>query len=130
MGLCSISRPGGGVGRDLAIAHNIGGTAGVVRRAAGAFVAEVTYPAGSSPVDVGAGDFDRNGVDDLAVASADDNSVAILLGRPDGSFGYAVQYNAGSLPQALAVVDVNNDGRLDLAVVGLRALYVLLNTTK
>lgn len=130
IGICSIRRPGGGVGRDLAIAHNVGDTAGVIRRTTGAFVAEVTYPVGASPADVGAGDFDMNGVEDLAVPSYDDNSVAILLGRTDGTFGHAVPFNAGGSPQCLAISDVNNDGLPDLAVVGLRAFYILLNTNK
>jgi hypothetical protein len=130
LGVCSIRRLGGGVGRDLAIAHNIGETAGVVRRVTGAFVPEATYPAGPSPTDVGAADFNMDGVEDLVVASYDNNSAAILLGRTDGTFGSAVHFNIGSSPQCLAVADVNNDGRPDLAVVGIRAFYILLNTSK
>ena len=129
MGMCSISRPGG-PGRDLAIAHNIGDKVGVLRRVSGAFAGEVTYPTGTSITDVGAGDFNQDGMEDLVVCGLDTNSVQILRGRTDGTFDGGKPFNVGAEAQSLTVVDVNNDGQLDIGVAGFRNMYVLLNTTK
>jgi hypothetical protein len=130
MGMCSIRPRGGTAGRDLAIAHNIGDVVGVLRRVSGAFVAEVTYPLGTSLTDVGAGDLDMNGVEDLVVCGLDTNSIMVLRGYNDGTYAAAKPFHVGGPAQSLAVVDVNNDGLPDVAVVGFREMYVLLNTTK
>ena len=130
MGVCSISRPGGGPGRDLAIAHNIGDKVGVLRWVGGTFAGEVTYPTGTSLTDVGSGDFNLDGREDLVVCGLDTNSIQILRGRTDGTFDGGKPFNVGAEAQSLAVVDVNNDGRLDICVAGFRNMYVLLNTSQ
>lgn len=129
-GACSIRRPDGLSGRDLAVAHSQAGAVGVLRRVSGTFVAEVTYLAGADPRDVGAGDFDADGIEDLIVASYGNNSAAVLLGRSDGTFDAAVHFNSGNSPYRLDVADLNNDGLPDVALVSLRAIYVLLNTSQ
>jgi FG-GAP-like repeat len=62
------------------------------------------------------GDFNRDGILDLAVVS--DEGLSILLGKGDGTFQAAQNYAAGSFyyPTGLAVGDFNRDGNLDLAV--------------
>ena len=69
-----------------------------------------------SPQAVATGDFDADGVTDLAVANAGSGSVSILLGAGDGSFAAAVGHAAGLSPGAIAIGDWNGDGAADLAV--------------
>jgi hypothetical protein len=131
LGVCSMRRPGGAIGRDLAVVHSDTKTVGVVRGGSGGFSAEVTYPVGSGvPEDVGAADFNQDGVDDLAVTNYGAGSVAVLLGRSDGSFEAAAQFGAGSPPGRLVTADFNNDGLTDMATVGFDSIRLLLNTSK
>ena len=62
------------------------------------------------------GDFDRDGLLDLAVAPYSTGNVAVLLGRGDGSFEEALELPGGSNPRDVAVADLNQDGFLDLVV--------------
>src|SRR5271157_709151 len=71
---------------------------------------------GSGPASVAAGDFNGDGMVDLAIVQPSRNSVAILLGKADGTLAPAVFYPAGIQPVAVAVGDFNGDGRQDLAI--------------
>jgi FG-GAP-like repeat/Bacterial Ig-like domain (group 3) len=64
---------------------------------------------------IASGDFNRDGIPDLAV-TYDSQAVTILLGKGDGSFtgGTTPQVSSGN--QAVAVGDFNGDGIPDLAV--------------
>ena len=64
------------------------------------------------------GDFNKDGLMDMAVANANDNTVSILLGNGDGTFAPATNspVAVGGFPFFLAVADFNNDGSQDLAV--------------
>jgi hypothetical protein len=66
------------------------------------------------------GDFDRDGILDLAVANyngaGDDSTVSILLGNGDGTFRDLQNVAVGPLPWSVAAADFNGDGILDLAV--------------
>src|SRR2546426_10005428 len=72
--------------------------------------------AGTKPVALAIGDFNADGLKDLAVANAGSANVSILLGRGDGTFFPHVDYTVGSSPSAVAVGDFNNDTNQDLAV--------------
>jgi hypothetical protein len=74
------------------------------------------YPVGSSPQSIATGDFNLDGILDLAVANAGSNTVSVLLGNSDGSFQRAVDFPTGVRPVSVAVGDFNGDGVPDLAV--------------
>jgi hypothetical protein len=73
---------------------------------------------GDFPQAVRTGDFNKDGLVDMAVANAKDDTVSILLGNGDGTFTPATNspVAAGGFPFFLAVADFNNDGSPDIAV--------------
>jgi hypothetical protein len=87
----------------------------------GTFQAAVNYAAGLGPGWVGVGDFNGDGILDVAVANFFSNDVSVLLGNGDGRFQAAVNYTVGPANSYgktcfLAVRDFNADGILDLAL--------------
>ena len=81
-------------------------------------------PANGSPVTVGSfpqavkiGDFNADGLQDLAVANAKDNTISILLGNGDGTFTAAggSPVPVGSFPFFVAVADFDGNGTADIA---------------
>ncbi|NOZ55073.1 MAG: hypothetical protein GXP08_18365 [Gammaproteobacteria bacterium] len=79
---------------------------------------------GTSPVNITLGDFDSDGINDIAVSLIDSagGSISILFGTSSGEFTTPFQMptNDGNgtsyVPEGLAGGDFNGDGRLDLAV--------------
>jgi type II secretory pathway component GspD/PulD (secretin) len=77
----------------------------------------------SAPSAIAVGDFNGDGILDLAVTDSANNNVAILFGKNDGSFTLPVTYATESgatpvgHPVALLAKDIDGDGVLDLAVV-------------
>ena len=81
------------------------------------------FPVGTNPYNLGVGDFNNDGIQDLAVANAGSNSVTVLLGDGAGGFTPAAgsPVPAGKTPGFLAVAvgDFNGDGNPDLAATSL-----------
>src|ERR1700687_5197069 len=76
-----------------------------------------SFVAGGSPFSVAVGDFNGDGVPDLAAANyRAAGTVAVLLGNGDGSFQAPRIFAAGSYPFSVAVGDFNGDGWPDLVV--------------
>src|SRR5262249_42505496 len=85
-----------------------------------------------SPTGIATGDFDEDGVLDLAVAGGG-ASIALLLGRadpgtpgvPNGTFAAPVSVNAAGVTRGILAYDWNGDGITDLATsgAGVRLLY-------
>jgi hypothetical protein len=66
--------------------------------------------------DVVVGDFNRDGILDLAVTTYWSSGVGIFLGNGDGTFQAAGNYSCGDYPACVVVADFNGDGILDLDV--------------
>ena len=83
----------------------------------GTFSVSSIQVSGTAPVAIAVGDFNGDGIPDLAVANSGSNNLTILLGRGDGNFTATPASPAtGTTPVAMAVGDFNGDGKLDLAV--------------
>ncbi len=76
-----------------------------------------SFTTGMGPVAAVAADFNGDGKIDLAVVNQADNSVSILLSKPDSTFTPKVDYAVGTAPSAIVAVDFNGDGKADLAVL-------------
>jgi hypothetical protein len=82
-----------------------------------------TFVAAGSPVALSGtasaivtGDFDGDGIVDMAVANQSSGTISVLLGNGDGTF-HAAPTTTVTQPFSLAVGDFNGDGRMDLAVM-------------
>ena len=94
----------------------------------GSFQGPRNFVAGDGPWSVAVGDFNGDGLQDLAVANRYSNNVSVHLGNGDGTFQGAQNFAAGSNPMSVAAGDFNGDGVLDLAVAntGSNNISVLL----
>jgi hypothetical protein len=71
---------------------------------------------GRLPQQIVSGDFNGDGIPDLAVVNSATNDMSVLLGVGDDTFRTPVNYAVGSFPLAAVVGDFTGDGHLDLAV--------------
>jgi len=104
---------------DLAVANGTSNDVSVLLgNGDGSFQTAVNYAIGSStqPVSLATGDFNGDGILDLAVANHLANTASVLLGNSNGTFQAAAGYGASFFPQAIAVGSFTGDGRADLVV--------------
>jgi hypothetical protein len=96
------------------------------------FSAAANFGVGITPLSVAVGDFNGDGISDLAVANFRSNNVSILLGTGFGNFSAPsfVFIGAGTNPRSIAIGDFNGDGKSDLAVANLSSnnVSILLGT--
>ena len=117
---------------DLAVANYADGTVTILLgNGDGTFAqaANSLVSVGRGPLSIAVGDFSGDGVADLAVANAVDDTVTILLGNGNATFFPAAPIPvSGSSPASVAVADFNGDGNLDLvvAVVGPNDVAIFL----
>ena len=74
------------------------------------------FPVGTGAVSIARGDFNGDGINDLAIVNEADSTVSVLLGKSDGTFASPVTYATGVGPLGIVAGDFNGDGNLDLAV--------------
>src|SRR6266852_1156970 len=105
---------------DLAVGNTRSTVTVLLGEGDGTFPHATEYASGQGPAAIVMGDFNRDGVVDLAVANSACNcprgTVSIFLGIGDGTFTRAADFPTGTEPTGLTVADFNLDGKLDLAV--------------
>ena len=128
----TVSEVGGFVGAtgnvsflDTSYANNVLATAPLGPAAAG-----VIFQVGSSfavspvgTVQLAAGDFNGDGIPDVAVVSSNTMTATILLGNGDGTFSPKGVLTLSAYMTGVVAGDFNGDGKLDLAVSSLGAGY-------
>lgn len=108
---------------DIAVANNNNGGAGSISillgNGNGTFTLKSTPAAGVGANWIAVGDFNDDGIPDLAVANLGSTGaagVSILLGDGTGNFTLAASLATGNGPFSIVTGDFNGDGELDLAV--------------
>src|ERR1035438_645269 len=104
--------------RKVAIGMRILGGRAVVALAVMALIAAALPPpvnfvfsqnpeVGTEPYSSAVGDFNRDGIPDIAVTNYASDSVSLLFGRGDGTFQPAVPIPAGVEPTGIVASDLN-----------------------
>ena len=117
---------------DMAVVNQCGNTGGcnggsvsiLTGNGDGTFTLASSPTVGFVPEYLAVGDFNHDGILDLAVVNNGDDSgpgtVSILLGNGDGTFAQAPQspisITSGYCLNSIAAGDLNGDGNLDLAL--------------
>jgi hypothetical protein len=82
------------------------------------FAAPDALPTGYLPTAVVQGDFNEDGVMDLAISNGGDNTVYVLIGTRDGTFKVPeILYTTGQAPAWITGARMHTNGHLDLIVV-------------
>jgi hypothetical protein len=85
----------------------------------GAFELIQSYANGRYSAAIAKGDFNRDGLLDLAIVNLFSNTMTLWKGRGDGAFQLQSEYETGTGPIGIGTGDFNGDGVLDAAVVNL-----------
>ncbi len=73
------------------------------------------YTVGSTPLALVTGDFNGDGMPDLAVANGNSKNISVLLGMGTNLMAAPVHYTVDEFPASLTTGDLNGDGKIDLA---------------
>lgn len=73
------------------------------------------FPAGNQPTAIAVGDFNVDGLDDLAVTDQSDNAVSVLLNAGNGLFSPNFELPVDQAPVSITTADFNGDGKADVA---------------
>ena len=107
---------------DLAVNTYAGGTqtanpiAILLGDGKGGFSPFTTVQTGGDSTTMTSGDFNGDGIPDIATGNFRLQTVSVLLGKGDGSFGAPVSYVAPYGPSEITVTDFNNDGIADILI--------------
>jgi hypothetical protein len=82
----------------------------------GALTPHVELPTGVAPNAIAIGDVNKDGKQDLVVATEGTTTVTELFGDGTGAFNGRTELNVGIFPSDVALADLSGDGRLDIAV--------------
>ena len=106
---------------DLVAVSNTGSLGIMLGVAGGGFSAPTPYSVELNPQAVVIADFNRDDVQDVAVANAGGatGTVSVRLGAGNGSFGPEAAYPTGTGPWAIAAADLNEDGWPDIVTANI-----------
>ncbi len=108
-----------GLALTLALLGAIAGLPPASARTA-SFEPPVYYTIGRDAVEIETGDFNGDGIEDLATANFTLSTISVLIGAGGGLFSpistFSPSPSPNSLPQALDLNDLNGDGNLDIVV--------------
>jgi hypothetical protein len=84
----------------------------------GTFTGPIEYPiTNPQPFGIAVGDFNEDGIPDLAVSNGSNGAVFVLLGTGGGGFSSPIAFAAGTNPQSeIIIADFDGDGHQDIAV--------------
>ncbi len=108
---------------DLAVANQGGNSVSILLgNGNGTFGTKTDYASGppttsQGPTAIGTGDFNGDGILDLAVANTTSNTAGILIGNGNGTFQTATTYSTGPGPSSISIGDLDGDGNLDVVLV-------------
>lgn len=80
------------------------------------FDVAVNFDTGLFASGVAIGDFNRDGLADMAVTNQNSANVSVLPGDGKGGFGGKTDFAVGGPPQRIATADLDGDGTLDLVL--------------
>jgi hypothetical protein len=99
---------------DLITANYSNGQTGSVSvllgKGDGTFGSQLDFEVGTGPDGLAVGDFNGDGIPDLAVANLIGNTMSILLGNGNGTFQTHVDFATGVFPLGVAVGEFNGEG--------------------
>ncbi|MFO0898019.1 MAG: VCBS repeat-containing protein [Pirellulales bacterium] len=87
-------------------------------RAMMTFLTPISSPVGGSTAGIAVGDYNSDGLSDMAVVNQTTSSINMLLSNGDGSFRAGNVYAAGATVYDAAFGDFNGDGLGDVATAG------------
>lgn len=102
---------------DLATANYFAQTISVLKgNGDGTFAAKVDYSMGSNsyPNSIVVGEFNGDGISDIAVVKYANSLVGIFIGDGNGGFTPGADYVIGNSSNSVAIGDFNGDGKADL----------------
>ncbi len=113
---------------DIVVINDLSSSVSVLfRRNLSEWEAAPSYAAGAKPLSIAVGDWNGDGVPDVAVALAQ-GQVNVYLQNTSGKFQFKDSTAVGTRPEAMLTADVNGDGIADLITgnEGLDNVSVLL----
>jgi len=95
----------------------------------GTFQVPTYFPLPQNSYWVAVGDFNRDGIPDIAASIDNYGGISILLGNGDGTFQPQVNYDTGIATFFLSVADLNRDGYPDIIAsdINTNSFFVLMN---
>ena len=116
---------------DLIVTMRFSNVVVMLGQGNGFFDAPQSIPVKGQPTGVVVGDYNKDGVPDIAMALAGNGrtGVQILWGKGDGTFESSDAFKGGKQPLTIVSIDVNNDGLKDFVTSSnsLHALTTLIN---
>src|SRR5262249_20180765 len=98
---------------DLAIVNQYSDNVSLLRgNGKGSFSLQPSFTTAGGPIRMASGDFNSDGIPDLAV-STHDSGLVLHVGDGHGGFGAPAPLGAGESPGPLAVGDFDADGKSD-----------------